>query len=191
MQEKAPRMKLLARLFVTMLYISAFTFGGGYVIVTFMKKKFVDEFHWIDEKEMLDLTALAQSTPGAIAVNAAIMVGWRVGGFGGMLSAVLGTIIPPVAIISILSLFYAAFAENPYVALVLQGMQAGVAAVILDVVWNMGSKVVKGKSWLNNGIMVAAFAATFVFKVNVMYIILAAILIGVVKVILMRKEAAK
>lgn len=191
MQEKAPRMKLLARLFVTMLYISAFTFGGGYVIVTFMKKKFVDEFHWIDEKEMLDLTALAQSTPGAIAVNAAIMVGWRVGGFAGMLSAVLGTIIPPVAIISILSLFYAAFAANPYVALVLQGMQAGVAAVILDVVWNMGSKVVKGKSWLNNGIMVAAFAATFVFKVNVMYIILAAILIGVVKVILMRKEAAK
>ena len=191
MQGNAPRMKLLARLFVTMLYISAFTFGGGYVIVTFMKKKFVDEFHWIDEKEMLDLTALAQSTPGAIAVNAAIMVGWRVGGFGGMLSAVLGTIIPPVAIISILSLFYAAFAENPYVALVLQGMQAGVAAVILDVVWNMGSKVVKGKSWLNNGIMIAAFAATFVFKVNVMYIILAAILIGVVKVILMRKEAAK
>ena len=191
MQEKAPRMKLLARLFVTMLYISAFTFGGGYVIVTFMKKKFVDEFHWIDEKEMLDLTALAQSTPGAIAVNAAIMVGWRVGGFGGMLSAVLGTIIPPVAIISILSLFYAAFAENPYVALVLQGMQAGVAAVILDVVWNMGSKVVKGKSWLNNGIMIAAFAATFVFKVNVMYIILVAALIGVVKVILMRKEAAK
>ena len=191
MQGNAPRMKLLARLFVTMLYISAFTFGGGYVIVTFMKKKFVDEFHWIDEKEMLDLTALAQSTPGAIAVNAAIMVGWRVGGFAGMLSAVLGTIIPPVAIISILSLFYAAFAENPYVALVLQGMQAGVAAVILDVVWNMGSKVVKGKSWLNNGIMVAAFAATFVFKVNVMYIILAAILIGVVKVILMRKEAAK
>ena len=191
MQGNAPRMKLLARLFVTMLYISAFTFGGGYVIVTFMKKKFVDEFHWIDEKEMLDLTALAQSTPGAIAVNAAIMVGWRVGGFGGMLSAVLGTIIPPVAIISILSLFYAAFAENPYVALVLQGMQAGVAAVILDVVWNMGSKVVKGKSWLNNGIMIAAFAATFVFKVNVMYIILVAALIGVVKVILMRKEAAK
>ena len=191
MQEKAPRMKLLARLFVTMLYISAFTFGGGYVIVTFMKKKFVDEFHWIDEKEMLDLTALAQSTPGAIAVNAAIMVGWRVGGFAGMLSAVLGTVIPPVAIISVLSLFYAAFAANPYVALVLQGMQAGVAAVILDVVWNMGSKVVKGKSWLNNGIMVAAFAATFVFKVNVMYIILVAALIGVVKIILMRKEAAK
>ncbi len=191
MQGNTPRMKLVVRLFVTMLYISAFTFGGGYIIVTFMKKKFVDEFHWIDEKEMLDLTALAQSTPGAIAVNAAIMVGWRVGGFAGMLSAVLGTIIPPVAIISVLSLFYAAFAENPYVALVLQGMQAGVAAVILDVVWNMGSKVVKGKNVLGMVIMAAAFLATFVFKVNVIYIILVAALIGVVKIILMRKEAAK
>ena len=190
-QTQTPRAKLLARLFVTMLYISAFTFGGGYVIVTFMKKKFVDEFHWIDEKEMLDLTALAQSTPGAIAVNAAIMVGWRVGGFAGMVSAVLGTVIPPVTIISVISLFYAAFAENPYVALVLEGMQAGVAAVILDVVWNMGSKVVKGRNALGIAIMLAAFVATFAFKVNVIYIILAAALIGVVKIILMRKEAAK
>ena len=190
-QTQTPRAKLLARLFVTMLYISAFTFGGGYVIVTFMKKKFVDEFHWIDEKEMLDLTALAQSTPGAIAVNAAIMVGWRVGGFAGMVSAVLGTVIPPVIIISVISLFYAAFAANPYVALVLEGMQAGVAAVILDVVWNMGSKVVKGRNALGIAIMLAAFVATFVFKVNVIYIILAAALIGVVKIILMRKEAAK
>ena len=178
-------------LFSSMLTISAFTFGGGFVIVSLMKKKFVDEFHWIDEKEMLDLTALAQSTPGAIAVNAAIMVGWRVGGFAGMVSAVLGTVIPPVIIISVISLFYAAFAANPYVALVLEGMQAGVAAVILDVVWNMGSKVVKGRNALGIAIMLAAFVATFVFKVNVIYIILAAALIGVVKIILMRKEAAK
>lgn len=182
-----PRAKLLMRLFVTMLYISTFTFGGGYVIVTFMKKKFVDEFHWIDEKEMLDLTALAQSTPGAIAVNAAIMVGWRVGGFTGMVSAVLGTIIPPMVIIGIISLFYAAFAANPYVALVLRGMQAGVAAVILDVVWNMGSKVVKAKSLLTNGIMIAAFAATFFFKVNVIYIILVAAFIGVVRILVIKK----
>lgn len=181
------RARLLLRLFVTMLYISAFTFGGGYVIVTFMKKKFVDEFHWIDEKEMLDLTALAQSTPGAIAVNAAIMVGWRVGGFTGMVSAVLGTIIPPMVIIGIISLFYAAFAANPYVALVLRGMQAGVAAVILDVVWNMGSKVVKAKSLLANGIMIAAFAATFFFKVNVIYIILVAAFIGVVRILVIKK----
>ena len=79
-------------LFLTTLYISAFTFGGGFVIVTFMKHKFVDELHWIDEQEMLDFTALAQSCPGAIAVNAAILVGWNVYGFAGMIVATLGTI---------------------------------------------------------------------------------------------------
>ena len=69
---------ILKKLFFSTLYISAFTFGGGFVIITFMKRKFVDELHWIDMTEMLDLTALAQSSPGAIAVNAAILVGWRV-----------------------------------------------------------------------------------------------------------------
>lgn len=67
----------LSTLFFSMLSISAFTFGGGFVIVTFMKRKFVDELHWLSESEMLDMTALAQSAPGAIAVNAAILVGWR------------------------------------------------------------------------------------------------------------------
>lgn len=183
---------VLWQLFVGMLYISAFTFGGGFVIITFMKRKFVDEKHWIDEQEMLDLTALAQSCPGAIAVNAAILVGWRVGGWLGMAVAVLGTIIPPMVILSVISFFYAAFATNPYVALVLRGMQAGVAAVILDVVCSLGIKVVKGRSWVDIAILVAAFAATFFFKVNVIYIILAAALIGVVRILWMkRKEAAK
>ena len=71
--------KTLLKLFLTTLYISAFTFGGGFVIVTFMKRKFVDELHWIDDQEMLDLAALAQSSPGAIAVNASLMVEEGVG----------------------------------------------------------------------------------------------------------------
>ena len=169
---------LLLKLFFSTLYISSFTFGGGFVIVTFMKRKFVDELHWIDEQEMLDLAALAQSSPGAIAVNAAILVGWRVCGFAGMLTAVLGTILPPMLILSVISFFYAAFASNVYVALVLKGMQAGVAAVILDVVCGLGSNVFKEKSGLSIGIMAAAFAATFFFDVNVIYIILTAGIIG-------------
>lgn len=106
----------LGKLFFSMLYISSFTFGGGFVIATFMKEKFVDELHWIDEKEMLDITALAQSSPGAIAVNVAILVGWQVDGLLGMFLAVLGTIIPPMVTLSVISLFYAAFASNVYVA---------------------------------------------------------------------------
>ena len=97
------RKQRLWKLFISTLYISSFTFGGGFVIVTFMKRKFVDELKWIDETEMLDLTALSQSAPGAIAVNAAILVGWRVSGFLGMLIAVLGTIIPPMLILSTIS----------------------------------------------------------------------------------------
>ena len=132
----------LCRLFFSTLYISSFTFGGGFVIVTLMKKKFVDELHWITEEEMLDMTALAESAPGAIAVNAAILVGWQVEGLLGMITAVVGTILPPMVILSIISYFYNVFAANVYVALVLKGMQAGVAAVILDVVCSMGGKVI-------------------------------------------------
>lgn len=170
----------LGKLFLSMLYISAFTFGGGFVIITFMKRKFVDELHWFDDQEMLDLTALAQSSPGAIAVNAAILVGWHVGGFLGMLVAVIGTILPPIIIISVISFFYAVFITNPYVAIVLKGMQAGVAAVILDVVFNLGSGVLKTKSVIYILVMIVAFAATFFFGVNVVYIILAAALVGII-----------
>ena len=186
--DKMSKSKKLLKLFLSTLYISAFTFGGGFVIITFMKRKFVDELHWIDENEMLDLTAMAQSSPGAIAVNAAILVGWRVGGFWGMLTAVLGTVIPPIAIISVISLVYSAFASNVYVALLLKGMQAGVAAVILDVVCNLGIKVIKQKSIVQIAVMILAFVATFVFDINVIYIILAAAVIGVVTEVLKKKK---
>lgn len=186
--DKMSKSKKLLKLFLSTLYISAFTFGGGFVIITFMKRKFVDELHWIDENEMLDLTAMAQSSPGAIAVNAAILVGWRVGGFFGMLTAVLGTVIPPIAIISVISLVYSAFASNVYVALLLKGMQAGVAAVILDVVCNLGIKVIKQKSVVQIAVMILAFVATFVLNINVIYIILAAAVIGVVTEVLKKKK---
>lgn len=183
---------LLLKLFVTMFYISAFTFGGGFVIVTFMKKKYVDELGWLDEQEMLDMTAMAQSCPGPIAVNAAILVGWRVAGFSGMLVGVIATILPPMMILSVISFFYAVFASNRYVALALRGMQAGVAAVILDVVWGMGQKVTLEHSWLKNGVMAIAFVATFFLKINVIYILLVSGVIGVVHgIMLSRKGAAK
>ena len=190
-KNKTGKARLLWQLFLSCFYISAFTFGGGFVIITFMNRKFVDEKGWINEQEMLDLTALAQSAPGAIAVNAAVLVGWRIGGFLGMLTAVVGTILPPILIISVVSLFYAAFAANRYVALVLDGMQAGVAAVILDVVCNLGKNVVKSRSVVKIGLMAAAFTATFFFKINVIYIILAAAAVGIVTETLRHKKEAK
>ena len=185
-KRKTGERNVLWTLFTSMLYISAFTFGGGFVIVTFMKKKFVDDLHWINEDEMLDMTALAQSAPGAIAVNAAILVGRRVAGFPGMIVSVLGTIVPPITILAVISLFYKAFATNPWVAAVLGGMQAGVAAVICDVVWNLGAKVVKEKSAMSIAIMAGAFIATAFFKVNVIVIILCAAALGVIRLLVER-----
>ena len=86
--------KLYLALFWETFKISAFTFGGGYVIVSLMKKQFADKRGWIDEKEMLDFTAIAQSSPGSIAVNASILVGYKVGGAFGALVTILGTVLP-------------------------------------------------------------------------------------------------
>lgn len=178
MERDTKRGALLLRLFASMLAISACTFGGGFVIVSLMKKKFVDEYGWLSEEEMLDYTALAQSCPGAIAVNAAILTGWRVGGLAGMAAAVLGTVLPPLGILSVISLFYSAFAGNPYVTMLLSGMQAGVAAVLCDVVLSMGRGVLAQRSVLKNVVMAAAFAAVCFFDVNVMWVILGAGVLG-------------
>ena len=171
--------KTLWKLFLSTLYISTFTFGGGFVIVTFMKQKFVDELHWLKEDEMLDFAALAQSSPGAIAVNAAILVGWRVGGFIGMVTSVIGTIIPPMAILSGISFFYTAFATNLYVSLALKGMQAGVAAVILDVVFGLGGNIIRQHKPVYIGVMMLAFLANSIFNINVIFIILPCAVLGV------------
>ena len=192
-KEQIPKhnIKKLITLFSTTLYISAFTFGGGFVIVTFMKRKFVDQLKWINEKEMLDFTALAQSSPGAIAVNAAILVGWKICGFAGMLVAVLGTIQPPMIILSVISFFYAVFVNNIWVAVVLKGMQAAVAAVILDAACDLGINAAKEKSILSGIIFIAAFVCDFIFQLNVIYIILAAVVLGIIKTFILRYREMK
>ena len=170
--------KKLSTLFFSTLYLSAFTFGGGYVIVTLMQKKFVKEYHWIDEDEMLDLIAIAQSAPGAIAVNGAIVVGYKIAKIPGVIISVIATIIPPFLIISIISLFYNAFKENQVVALMLEGMQAGVGAVICAVVIEMATGILKEKNPLYAIIMVIAFIANYFFNVSVILIIICCILFG-------------
>ena len=170
--------KLYWKLFASTFYLSAFTFGGGYVIIPLMRKKFVDSLHWIEEKEMLDLTAIAQSSPGPIAVNAAILVGYRVAGIPGALVSVLGTILPPLLILSVISFFYEWFRSNRWVAALLRGMQAGVAAVIIDVTLSMGIDVARQKNVLTILVMLTAFLLTYLLNINVVYIILACGLLG-------------
>ena len=172
------RPHILRSLFFSTLYLSAFTFGGGYVIVTLMKKKFVDDYHWIDEPEMLDLIAIAQSSPGAIAVNGAIVIGYKLAGIAGVLTAVLATVLPPFVILSVISVCYTAFRSLQVVSWMLKGMQAGVGAVITDVVFEMASGIVSGRQYFSGFLMVAVFAANYCLQVNAVVIILFCIMLG-------------
>ena len=191
MNPAGDKAQVLRRLFFSTLYLSAFTFGGGYVIVTLLKKKFVDEYRWIEEDEMLDLVAIAQSAPGPIAVNGAIVVGYKLAGLLGAAVAIVATVIPPFVIISAVSLFYEAFRDNFLVSQMLAGMQAGVAAVIASVVWQMGADVVRSKSKASVLVMAAAFAATCLFGVNVVLVVLAAAGLGVARTLLAQRRAKK
>ena len=183
--------EVLLKLFISTLYLSAFTFGGGYVIVTLMKKKFVDEYHWIREDEMLDLVAIAQSSPGAIAVNGAIVVGYKLAGMLGAVTAIIATIIPPFLIISLISVFYHAFRSSFLISQLLEGMQAGVGAVIAAVVYEMAGGIIQGKDPVSILIMAGAFAATCFLSVNVVFVILTCGLIGVIRTLYARKEREK
>ncbi len=166
------------KLFLSTFQLSACTFGGGFVIIPLMRKKFVEDLRWIDEQEMMDLTAIAQSSPGAIAVNASILVGYHVAGVPGALLTVLGTVLPPLIIISIISLFYTAFRDNPIVNMAMTGMLAGVAAVICDVVITMGKGIVKQKRALPVLVLLASFVAVRCLGVSIILVILTCGVIG-------------
>jgi len=170
--------KFYKTLFLSTLSVSAFTFGGGYVIVPLMKKKFVDALHWINEDEMLDIIAISQSLPGPLAVDASVLVGYRLAGIPGSIVALLSTVLPPLAILSAVSFFYQAFHTNPAINAVLKGMQAGIAAVIADVVISGGVKIVKSKDVLSIIIMLVSFSVIFFLNVNVIWVILACGLLG-------------
>lgn len=180
MKRRENRTSILWKLFKSMFILSAFTFGGGFVIVSLMKKKFVEELEWIDEEEMLDITAIAQSSPGPIPINASVILGYRMCGVLGSIIAILGTALPPMFIISIISVFYTQFRENAVIATALQVMRAGVAAVIFDVVINLAKSVCATKRMLYIGLMIGSFVATYLFGVSAMLMILICLAVGII-----------
>ena len=186
----ASKGEILKKLFLSTLYLSAFTFGGGYVIVTLMKTKFVNQYHWIDEEEMLDLVAIAQSCPGAIAVNGAIVVGYKLAGLTGVLCSVIATVIPPFVILTAISFCYAAFRSNLFVGWMLKGMQSGVGAVIMEVSWGMASGIVREKQYLSIFIMIVFYCQLF-YKVSAIVLILLCIALGVILTLYREKKAGK
>lgn len=177
------------QLFVSTFRLSACTFGGGFVIIPLMRKRFVEELGWIEEQEMMDLTAIAQSSPGAIAVNASILVGYHVAGIPGALLTVLGTVLPPLIIISVISLFYQAFRDSAIVSMAMAGMLCGVAAVIFDVVIHMVKTVARQKRILPLLVLLGSFAAVRFFGVNIILVILVCGVIGALETCRQQKRS--
>lgn len=177
------------QLFVSTFRLSACTFGGGFVIIPLMRKRFVEELGWIEEQEMMDLTAIAQSSPGAIAVNASILVGYHVAGIPGALLTVLGTVLPPLIIISVISLFYQAFRDSAIVSMAMAGMLCGVAAVIFDVVIHMVKTVARQKRVLPLLVLLGSFAAVRFFGVNIILVILVCGVIGALETCRQQKRS--
>ncbi|GGE32460.1 chromate transporter [Streptococcus himalayensis] len=171
---------MLWKLFKTTFMISAFTFGGGYVIVPLMKTSFVDRLGWIEEEEMLDLIALAQTSPGAIAVNSSIAIGYRMAGVLGALIAMLATVLPPMVILMGMYVLYDAVKRNPLVASLLKGMQVGVCAIILDVVVDLVMGLGKQKGVTHWVTFTCALVLTLFFKVNLLVVIFSMTLLGLV-----------
>ena len=163
---------LYKKLFTSTFYLSAFTFGGGYVIVPLMRKQFVEKLQWIEEAEMMDMIAIAQSSPGALAVNASVIIGYRCGGILGAMITVLGTILPPLCILSLISFAYDYFISVKWIQVLLFGMQAGVAAVICDVVLKMSKEIYQQHQRLYLVLMVYAFIANVVFDIHLLIIII-------------------
>ena len=159
------------QLFKSTFIISMFTVGGGYVIIPLLKAKYVDEYHWISDEETLNMVAIAQSTPGIMAVNTAIMLGYRMAGVLGALTGMFATILPPLIIITIVATFYDLVSKNESVQLVLKGMQCGATALLLNVAIDLLIKQCKKKLVLPIIIILATFIANLFFDVNIMLLV--------------------
>lgn len=169
---KNNKLKLYLSIFKFTFYISAFTFGGGYVVIPMMRKYFVKNLGLLTEEELLNIAAIAQSTPGAIAVNTSVLVGYRISGIGGAIVSCIGTILPPLFILSIISFFYTSFKNNRIISAALKGMEVGVAAIILDLTVDMTMNVVRSKKILLSALILISFVAHFIFNINILFIII-------------------
>ncbi len=163
--------KFFWQLFKSTFIVSMFTVGGGYVIIPLLKAKYVDEYHWISEEETLNMVAIAQSTPGVMAVNTAIMLGYRMAGVLGALTGMFATILPPLIIITIVATFYDFVAQNEQVKLVLKGMQCGATALLLNVAIDLLQKQFSKKLFLPLAIIFGTFIANIFFDVNIMLLV--------------------
>ena len=171
-------MKLLLDLFISFFKIGLFTFGGGYAMLPILQREVVDKHHWVTEEEVLDIYAIAQCTPGVIAVNTATFVGTKLNGALAGAVATIAVVTPSLIIITIISTILKSFASIEVVQHALAGIRAAVAALVVVSVSKLYKKGVKGA--LGNGIFGASLLLLLIFDMSPVWIVAAILLMSAI-----------
>lgn len=177
------------QLFWTYLKIGTFTLGGGYAMLPLIQREVVDRKHWIDEEEFLNMIALAQAAPGLIAVNSAIFIGWRIGGWRGVCGAVLGAVLPSFLIILMIAMVFRDWKEQPAVEAVFKGVRPAVVALIAAPLYKLAKNAKIG--WVTALIPLVAALLIWQLHINPVWIILATIVITLCSIWLYSYRSSK
>ena len=176
-------------LFLTFFKIGGFTFGGGHAMIPLIQKEAVENKKWITDDDILEIIAIAESTPGPVAINSATFVGYRTAGFWGAVCATFGVVLPSFVIILAISYLLNNFMEIKAVQYAFKGINAGVLALLFKALWNMYKKSPKG--WAAYVVMGASFLLTAVLKLNIFYVIIGCAVFGLVTSLLAERRMQK
>lgn len=171
-------MRILLDLFLTFSKIGVFTFGGGYAMIPLIQREAVENKHWISDTELLDILAIAESTPGPIAINCATFIGRKTGKLRGALCATLGVVLPSFVILALISLGLKSFAQVRVIRYAFLGIRAGVLALILRSLWTMYIQC--HKDWFAYTVMVLALSASAFLGLSAILIIAFCAVLGIV-----------
>lgn len=149
----------MLELFLTFFKIGAFTFGGGFAIIPVIREEVAIKRNWVPDGDFMDMIAITQTAPGAVAINTSVYVGYRLFGIPGALTAVLGLILPSIIIITTIAIFFVKFNELPWVQSAFKGIRAAVASMILYAAFLLGRKVLnpKGIGFILLGLLLIYF----------------------------------
>ena len=181
--------KELAKVFAAFFRIGAFTFGGGIAMIPLIQKEASEKNKWVTDDDILEIIAIAESTPGPIAINSATFVGYRACGVVGSIAATLGVVLPSFLIILALSFVLQQFQQLRAVQYAFQGIRAGVLALLCKSLWTMYKKSPKG--WVGYVAMGAAFILTAFFSVNVIFVIIGCGIFGLVSALYLERRGGK
>ncbi len=181
------KLKVLWQVFLSFFKIGAFTFGGGYAMIPLIQQEAVEKRHWVTDEDILEVVAIAESTPGPIAINSATFVGYKAAGVLGSVCATLGVVLPSFVIILVLSFILRQFQEVQAVQYAFQGIRAGVLALLIKALWTMYKKSPKG--WPAYVVMGGSFVLTAIFNINVLFVIIGCAVFGLATSLYLERRA--